>query len=85
MPSRRSPDALVGLAPVASTQCPLCGQSTLWLANGRGRLGLCQACGTLDVSTVDGLEMFSMRDPLLPRLAPAREGARVEAGSRPSR
>jgi len=31
------------------------------LANGRSRLDLCAHCGTLDLSTPDGLELFSMK------------------------
>ena len=60
----RSPlhDALAGLAPARSHTCPRCGNATIAFANGRGRLDICQACGTAEATTPEGLELFRMSD-----------------------
>jgi len=55
-------EALSGLAPARSTACPRCGSTTLSFANGRGRLDICQSCGTAEATTSEGLELFKMRD-----------------------
>lgn len=54
-------DVLAGLAPARSALCPRCGKPTLALANGRGRLDICQKCGIAEGTTTEGLELFSMR------------------------
>ena len=60
----RSPlhEALSGLAPARSHECPRCGRPTVSFSNGRGRLDICQGCGTAEATTADGLELFQMRD-----------------------
>lgn len=67
-PSRR--DALTGLAPAASARCPRCGSATTALANGRGRLDLCEGCGTVEFVTPEGLQIFRLQGdgwPAAPR------------------
>lgn len=60
LPSPVNPlrDALSGLAPTRSTSCPRCGTPTVAFANGRSRLDICQACGTADATTAEGLDLF---------------------------
>ena len=58
---RRLPDALSGLAPAPSAACPRCGAATTALANGRGRLDICESCGTLEMVTPEGLELLHLR------------------------
>lgn len=55
-------DALSGLAPARAASCPRCGMPTIAFANGRTRLDICQACGTAEATTAEGLELFRMRD-----------------------
>lgn len=59
-------DLLAGMHPASSSACPRCGGSTTALANGRGRLDICGRCGTFDLSTHEGTEVFSLRDLSLP-------------------
>lgn len=61
-PGPRIPDLLMGLAPAASSTCPRCGSRTSGLANGRGRLDFCAACGTLDVMNPEGIGVLSLRN-----------------------
>ena len=56
-------DALIGLAPAPSTPCPRCGKPTSALANGRGRLDLCETCGTVEFATSEGIEVFRYLEP----------------------
>lgn len=63
----RIPDALSGLHPVSSSACPRCGRSTTALANGRGRLDICEPCGTFEMVTPEGLELFTLKDMSLRR------------------
>lgn len=65
------PEALSGLHPASPQTCPRCGSATAALANGRGRLDICQKCGTFEMTTHEGLEVFSLRDLNLP---PMRRG-----------
>lgn len=60
----RSPlhDALAGLAPARAAACQRCGRSTISFANGRGRLDICQHCGTAEATTLEGFEFFRMKD-----------------------
>lgn len=55
-------DALAGLAPARSHECPRCGSATVSFANGRGRLDICQTCGTAEATTAEGIELFHMSD-----------------------
>lgn len=65
------PDMLVGLAPTASGACPRCGRSTRALANGRGRLEICGSCGTVELSSSEGLDVLTLRGtPLAPASPP---------------
>lgn len=66
------PEALSGLHPVNASSCPRCGAPTAALANGRGRLDICQKCGTFEMTTHEGVELFSLRDPALPTLRRGR-------------
>lgn len=56
------PLALSGLHPVAPHPCPRCGTPTAALANGRGRLDICGKCGTFEMVSPEGLEIFSLRE-----------------------
>lgn len=63
----RVPDALIGLVPASSGVCHRCGAATRAVANGRGRIDICGACGRLDFQTSEGLEFLSLRGtPLAP-------------------
>ena len=66
------PEALSGLHPVSPSACPRCGSSTAALANGRGRLDICQKCGTFEMTTHEGIEVFRMQDPTLPTMRRGR-------------
>jgi len=66
-PRRSLPEALAGLAPARGTSCPRCGAPTSALSNGRGRLDICQHCGTMEMVTPEGLELFSLKGLELPR------------------
>ena len=66
-PKRVLPEALTGLAPARAANCPRCGSPTSALSNGRGRLDICARCGTLEMVTPEGLELFSMKGLSLPR------------------
>ena len=58
---RAVPDMLVGMAPAPSGACPRCGRTTRALANGRGRLDICSSCGTMDLASSEGLDVWSLR------------------------
>ena len=58
---RAVPDMLVGMAPAPSGACPRCGRATRALANGRGRLDICSSCGTMDLASPEGLDVWSLR------------------------
>jgi hypothetical protein len=60
------PEALSGLHPASPVSCPRCGTPTSALANGRGRLDICQKCGTFEMTTHEGLEVFSLKGMELP-------------------
>lgn len=60
------PEALSGLHPATSHPCQRCGTPTAALANGRGRLDICGKCGTFEMATHEGTELFSLRDLSLP-------------------
>lgn len=60
------PEALSGLHPASPHPCPRCGTPTAALANGRGRLDICQKCGTFEMQSHEGIELFSLRDMGLP-------------------
>jgi ribosomal protein S27AE len=59
-------DLLAGMHPASSGSCQRCGATTTALANGRGRLDICGRCGTFDLTTPEGIEVFSLRDLSLP-------------------
>jgi hypothetical protein len=50
----RTRDLLTGLAPAIGGPCARCGAPTAALANGRGRVEICAACGTLDLQDHEG-------------------------------
>lgn len=79
----RIPDALSGLAPVASSACPRCGWPTSALANGRGRLDICEPCGTFEMVTPEGLELFRLKDASPKRPLRYREGGPEKWGAAP--
>lgn len=58
---RAVPDMLMGLAPTSAGACPRCGGSTLALANGRGRLDICASCGTMDIHSPEGFDLWSLK------------------------
>lgn len=58
---RAVPEMLVGLAPTSSGACARCGLPTRALANGRGRIEICGGCGTLEVQSSEGLDVWSLR------------------------
>lgn len=62
-PLRALPEALTGLAPARANACPRCGAPTAALANGRGRLDICSRCGTMEMITPEGLELFHLELP----------------------
>jgi ribosomal protein S27AE len=64
---RALPDALLGLAPTRATACPRCGSPTSALANGRGRLDICARCGTFEMTSPEGMTLFSLKGLELPR------------------
>lgn len=66
-PLRALPDALLGLAPTRAAACPRCGSPTSALANGRGRLDICARCGTFDMTSPEGLTLFSLKGLELPQ------------------
>lgn len=66
------PEALSGLHPAASHPCQRCGTPTAALANGRGRLDICGKCGTFEMTSHEGTELFSLRDMSLPTMRRAR-------------
>lgn len=65
-------EALSGLHPASSHPCPRCGIPTAALANGRGRVDICGRCGTFEMTTHEGIEVFSLRDMALPTLKRTR-------------
>lgn len=67
-PPHHLPEALSGLHPASPASCPRCGSPTAALANGRGRLDICGKCGTLEMTTHEGLEVFSLRGMELPTM-----------------
>ena len=71
------PEALSGLHPVSPHPCPRCGTPTAALANGRGRLDICQRCGSFELVGHDGLEIFSMRDAMRDLSLPIARRARL--------
>lgn len=71
-PAPHLPEALSGLHPAAPHPCQRCGTPTAALANGRGRVDICQKCGTFDVTSHEGIEVFSMRDMTLPTMRRGR-------------
>lgn len=75
----RVPEMLVGLAPTASGACPRCGRATQALANGRGRVDICGGCGTVEVQSREGLDVWSLRGtPVAPAAAlPRRNDPRT--------
>lgn len=54
-------DVLTGLAPTAAATCPRCHASTRALANGRGRLDICDACGTLELRSSEGVDLLRLQ------------------------
>lgn len=66
------PEVLSGLHPASSHPCQRCGTPTAALANGRGRLEICQKCGTFEMTSHDGTDIFSLRGMALPRMARQR-------------
>lgn len=66
------PEALSGLHPASSHPCQRCGTPTAALANGRGRLEICQKCGTFEMTSHDGTDIFSLRGMALPPVRRAR-------------
>lgn len=73
---RLVPDLLLGLAPATAGACGRCGRATRALANGRSRVDICGACGTMDVQSRDGLDVWSLRGTPVagPAKAPAPAG-----------
>lgn len=71
-PAPHLPEALSGLHPATSAPCPRCGTPTAALANGRGRLEICGKCGTFEMTTHEGIELFSLRGMALPPMKRAR-------------
>ena len=67
----RMRDLLTGLAPSAGGPCGRCGSPTAALTNGRGRVEICAACGTLDVHHHDGGETVRLRSHLASPELPA--------------
>lgn len=72
-PIRGLPDTLLGLAPARGATCPRCGAATSALANGRGRLDICGRCGTFEMTSAEGMPLFSLRGLELPRATRAQE------------
>lgn len=70
-------EVLSGLHPVAPHPCARCGSPTAALANGRGRLDICQSCGTFDLVDHDGIELLTLRDAMRDLSLPITRRARL--------